>query len=1078
MKKRIVSLTLIMAMIFTQISFISVFAETTDTTTQTPIESAFTDANFLKAVRTIIGKTNGEPIYPSDVDSITKLNIERKRIANLAGIEYFTGLKEVYATSNRLTSADFSHNEQLEVIDCSYNTLLGTLNVSNNSKLKVLVCNYAKLTDLDVSNNPNLTRLICYSNKLRGLHIDKNPLLKELDAKGMGLARIDMSNNPNLEKVNITQNYISEENVLLPEGFTLDSITYTPQKTSDLSGTFTDSKLLECVRNSINKPDGNIYPNDVKNITVLDVEDKKLTSLDGIEHLQALETLNCSSNVLTDLDVSNNPELQNVDCSSNVLTDLNVSNNLKLQKVNCGANLLTDLDVSNNSELQSVDCYLNNITTLDFTNNTELTDVHAHNNALEDINISENAQLKNVDVSFNALSTIDISSSNSLNDVNISNNRLASDEDITLSDKYPSNLMEIAKDTGYDMVPTNDAEIEIFPQFGRSIHMEVYEQDGYILDVGVFYTSDATFEVLDVTDCEGIDEFADEEMPYETEFNDTVFKEKIDALTQGAIPQTIDVQELTLEDDDGNIQGLGEYEGTVTLDGKRDNYKILIVGYMKDDVNNPEEEPHIQAAQVRFVTMIIDPIDQDPSVVEFKLNNGNTAHTNSFGDFWYGKNGKGDVYDILSHSKPEIWFYGGTYYVYVKLDNYDNVENVIITMSRNYNRNEIASQYVVLNSTGGGVFTGSSKIGTGGDLKADCNTDGQIHVSYTKKDEIVEDGKEKTKFDIDTYYAHLLVDPSGYIYEGVPSNRLRDVKTSIYYKGRNGETLKWDAAKVAQKNPIFTNNRGMFEWAVPAGKWQVKAEKEGYETYYTKWMTVPPAQMDVNFSMISTAEPEIKQITAYPDGIEIQFNKYMYSEDMTAENINVTLDGIDIIRDIELMDEEQDYWISEHGNDISGGTGNYYVSRIKVKPRITLMKDESVDIAINKDIRTYAGITMTENYGSSAVVEKRPTGISVYKDNGDNTPPTAVGDEGYSLTCGTTQDIKVQITPVDSSIGKKLYLVTDNDWAVSLPDYVTIDNDGWATIPVEAMLPLDVKVSMYLDGSGLAKEITMSVISE
>ena len=75
MRKRILSITLVMAMIFTQISFVSAFAETTDTTTQTPIESAFTDANFLNAVRTVIGKTNGEHIYPSDVDSITKLEV-------------------------------------------------------------------------------------------------------------------------------------------------------------------------------------------------------------------------------------------------------------------------------------------------------------------------------------------------------------------------------------------------------------------------------------------------------------------------------------------------------------------------------------------------------------------------------------------------------------------------------------------------------------------------------------------------------------------------------------------------------------------------------------------------------------------------------------------------------------------------------------------------------------------------------------------------------------------------------------------------------------------------------------------
>lgn len=1065
MKKRLLSLTLVMAMIFIQISFISVFAETTaDTSTQTPIESAFTDVNFLNAVRTIIGKTNGEHIYQTDVENITKLNIERKKIADLAGIEYFTGLKEIYITANKLTELDFSQNKQLEKIDCSYNTKLASLNISQNSKLKALECNYAKLTDLDVSNNPELTRLICFSNKLRGLHIDKNPLLEELDAKAMGLPGIDMRSNPNLKKVNITQNYMTEESILLPEGITLESgiITYMPQKTSDLSGTFTDPKLLACVRESIGKPTEKIYPDDVNKITELNVEDKKLTSLDGIEHLQALETLNCSSNTLVDLDVSNNLKLQKVDCSSNSLTDLDISHNSKLQEVNCGANVLTDLDVSNNSELQTVDCYLNNITTLDFANNTELTEVHAHNNALEDINISKNAQLKKVDVSQNELSSINISGSDNLEEVNISNNKILSDEAIILSDKYPSNLMEIAKNTRYNTVPTDNARIKVFPQYGRFLMADINSQDNEILDVSITTAPYATFRVFDVTNCAGISEFEDGDMPYEDEFHDNIFENNINALKEGSIEQTINVHALE--------EGEADYEGTVTLDRKRTHYRLLIVAYIENEQGNPEAGIHAQAAQI--IGVDIDP-PLEVELEEFKINNGHPSKKNNDKNTYYNLDGKGEVFNVLASQQPRIVFYKYQYYMYIKLKNAAHVNKVFVRMSRSDNDAQIKSQCVELKrkSATEDVFVGTGQFEYRGEWSDMPSRQGQFHITYTTNDD------PNNEQDLTSRKAMIIIDPSGYIYEGVPSNRLSNVETSIYYKGRNGEAVKWNAAEADQKNPIFTDKRGSFEWAVPAGKWQVKAEKEGYETYYTKWMPVPPAQMDVNFSMMSTAEPEIKQIVSYPDGIEIQFNKYMYSEDMTPENISVTLNGINIIKEIEFMDEEQDYWVSEHDNNISGGSGNYYVSRIKVKPRITLMQDEGVDISVNKNVRTYAGITMTENYENSSVVEKRPTGISVYKDTGDDAP-TAIGDEGYSISCGAEQDIKIKITPVDSAIGKKLYLVTDNDWAVSLPDYVTIDNDGWATIPVEAVLPLDVNVFMYLEGGVLAKEITMSVVTE
>lgn len=1029
MKNKLLSAITIMAIVITQLSFVSVFAATPSsaTATQTPIESAFTDAKFLSAVRTAIGKTNDEHIYPSDVESVTELNIERKKITNLAGIEYFTGLKELYAAANKLVSVDFSRNEQLEKIDCSYNTSLLELNVSNNLKLKTLECNYGKLSKLDVSNNPELTRLICFSNKLRTLDVSKNPLLEELNAKGMGLALMDMRNNPKLNKVNITQNYISEDRVLLPEGITMESgiIVYSPQKTSDLSGTFTDQKFLECVRDSINKPTGSIYPSDVNQITELDVEGKELTSLNGIEHLQSLETLNCASNYLT------------------------------------------DLDISSNLELKDVKCYRNDITSLDFANNKELQDINAYNNKLEDVNISENAQLANVDVSYNELSSIDISGSDKLNEVNISKNNIASDDAIILSDKYLSNLMEQARTTGYKTVPTNDARIKIFPQYGRYVYMNVLGQNNMDLNVEIYSVEQATFKVFDITDYSGTEKYEDKDMPYEREFDDDEFEKKIENLKAGATEQTINVNAKTGENEEG------EYEGIVTLKGNKDYYKLLVVSYVENEPGNPSAGIHADAAQVREVTIV--PVHRDPKVVEFKINNGCTRHSNSLGNYEYGLNGKGDVFDILATRKPRVIFYGEEFYVYIALENYENVQNVIIRMSRNDHNSIIENQYIKLTSVGNGIFTGKGKIPHGSELSDTWGREGKMYVYQTQKDDV-----NKEEVLIDSYDARLIMDPSGYIYEGVPSNRLRDVKTSLYYKDRNGEAVKWNASEEDQKNPIFTDSRGTFEWAVPAGKWQIKAEKEGYGTYYTDWLPVPPAQMDVNFSMMSTEKPKVTQISAYPDGVEIQFNKYMHSEDMSLENINITLQGINIVEDIIPMDKEQDYWESERdGTIISGGTGNYYTSRIKVKPSVTLMKGDSIGVSINKNVRTYAGVTMTENYDSNSVVEKKPTGMSVYEDNtGSDKPPMGIGDEAYSLTCGTTQNIKVQITPVDSSIGKKLYLVMDNDWAVSLPSEVIIDDEGWATIPVEAVLPLDVKISMYLEGCGLAKEIQMSVVSE
>jgi hypothetical protein len=72
--------------------------------------------------------------------------------------------------------------------------------------------------------------------------------------------------------------------------------------------------------------------------------DDRITSLVGIEAFVNLETLNCSGNELTSLDVSECTALAYLDCSSNTLTSLDVS----------GCHALTYLDCSRNELLYEI----------------------------------------------------------------------------------------------------------------------------------------------------------------------------------------------------------------------------------------------------------------------------------------------------------------------------------------------------------------------------------------------------------------------------------------------------------------------------------------------------------------------------------------------------------------------------------------------------------------------------------------------------------------------------------------------------------------------------------------------------
>ena len=68
-------------------------------------------------------------------------------------------------------------------------------------------------------------------------------------------------------------------------------------------------------------------------------------------------------------------------------------------------------------------------------------------------------------------------------------------------------------------------------------------------------------------------------------------------------------------------------------------------------------------------------------------------------------------------------------------------------------------------------------------------------------------------------------DPSGYVYEAVSSNRLQGVTATCYYKevvedmygDLHENIVLWNAEEYAQKNPLFTDENGMYQWDVPQG---------------------------------------------------------------------------------------------------------------------------------------------------------------------------------------------------------------------------------------------------------------------
>ena len=194
-----------------------------------------------------------------------------------------------------------------------------------------------------------------------------------------------------------------------------------------------------------------------------------------------------------------------------------------------------------------------------------------------------------------------------------------------------------------------------------------------------------------------------------------------------------------------------------------------------------------------------------------------------------------------------------------------------------------------------------------------------------------------------------IIDPSGYVYEAVTTNRLPGVTTTVYYQDpETGNAVLWDAAEYDQINPIITGPDGSYAWDVPEGLWQVKYELEGYETVYSEWMPVPPPQTDVNVGMVSCAVPEARWIDVYHDSVEIEFSKYMIP---------------DTVDDITLTDTEGNAiaYTLEYSTDETAADGTVYAKEFTLEfDSAFLNHGETCVVAIPGGVKSYAGIDAEE----------------------------------------------------------------------------------------------------------------------
>lgn len=204
-------------------------------------------------------------------NNLTKLSL--KGCSSLASIHCWY--------SDSLTSIDLSTSTELTGLYCHYLSGLTDVNLSANNKLESIEICTTALTDLDISDKPNLTRIECSGNEnLEKLVITNCPELEFLDCNGCSLETLNVGSCSKLRSLYCDQNWLTSLDVAS------DCLT-----------------VLECSQNMLG---GTL---DLTAFTKLDYLGCNNNMLEKLILPPSVSTLICSTNNLSELDITSCPEL-------------------------------------------------------------------------------------------------------------------------------------------------------------------------------------------------------------------------------------------------------------------------------------------------------------------------------------------------------------------------------------------------------------------------------------------------------------------------------------------------------------------------------------------------------------------------------------------------------------------------------------------------------------------------------------------------------------------------------------------------------------------------------------------------
>ncbi|MDR0893400.1 MAG: Ig-like domain-containing protein [Mediterranea sp.] len=254
-----------------------------------------------------------------------KMTIDIPEVKDLTGLEYFGNLMN---------------------LECTLPQEITALDLSSNTSLNILTLNDAPgISALDLSANVNLTDVTIYGSRLKTLDLTHCIYITLLSfGNNANLTEVWM---PDVNTVYRLRSYVNED------GAELKLKDNTP---NDELVPIPDILFRNRLRINFDKDnDGLLTKEEAKLVTAVDCNNYvfpdyvKITSAEGIEYFENLESLDISWNKLSKLDVSKNPKLTTLTCRGNNADLVLVFKNVEQKKQ------MTSLDMDATTKIEYVE---------------------------------------------------------------------------------------------------------------------------------------------------------------------------------------------------------------------------------------------------------------------------------------------------------------------------------------------------------------------------------------------------------------------------------------------------------------------------------------------------------------------------------------------------------------------------------------------------------------------------------------------------------------------------------------------------------------------------------------------------